>query len=110
MYTTMLALSYAFTPPSNEDSQRTFAAVVCFTLGAVLGWPFALAIAIPFVFEELFMFGTDTVPANEKIDWQLERGIRLLLCGAVAALISVSTKPCLFLALTERHADTYSRD
>ena len=110
MYTTMLALSYAFTPPSNQDSQRTLAAVVCFTLGAVLGWPFALAIAIPFVFEELFMFGTDKVPAKDKYDWQLNRGIRLLLCGAVAVLIPVSTKPCLRLAFTERHADTYNRN
>lgn len=108
MYTTMLALSYAFTPSSSEDDQRTFATVVYFTLGAVLGWPFALAIAIPFVFEELFVFGIDQVPAQDKIDWQLNRGIRLLVCGAVAALIPVSTKPCLRLNFTERCAGAYS--
>lgn len=88
MYTTMLALSHAFMLPSNKDGQRTLAAVMYFTLGAVLGWPFALAIAIPFVIEELFVFGADRVPAKEKLDWQLNRGIRLLLC-AVAAIISI---------------------
>ncbi|SRR6266436_3834727 len=108
MYTTTLALSHAFIPPSSSDSQRTLSAVVYFTLGAVLGWPFALAIAIPFVFEELFVFGTDQVPAKEKFDWQLNRVIRLLRCGVLAALIPVSTKPCLHLAFTERCADTYS--
>jgi alpha-1,2-mannosyltransferase len=91
MYTTMLALSHAFVPPSNQDSQRTLAAVLYFTVGAVLGWPFALALAIPFVFEELFVFGADQVSAKEKYEWQLNRGIRLILCGALAALIPVST-------------------
>jgi len=89
MYTTMLALSHAFIPPSNQDSQRTLAAVVYFALGAVLGWPFALAIAIPFVFEELFVFGADQVPAREKTHWQANRWKRLFLCGAVAGLIPI---------------------
>ncbi len=110
MYTTMLALSHAFIPPSNKDGQRTLAAVVYFTLGAVLGWPFALAIAIPFVAEELFVFGADQVAAKEKLGWQLSRWIRLLLCGAVAATIPVSMMPLLRLAFTERCADTYSRN
>jgi alpha-1,2-mannosyltransferase len=91
MYTTMLALSHAFVPPSNQDSQRTLSAVLYFTVGAVLGWPFALAIAIPFVLEELFVHGADRVPANEKFDWRFNRGIRILLCGAVASLVPVST-------------------
>jgi hypothetical protein len=110
MYTTMLALSHAFVPPSNQDSQRTLAAVIYFTLGAVLGWPFALAVAIPFVFEELFVFGDDRVPANNKFGWQLNRGMRILLCGAVAALILVSTPPFMYLSLAEMCADTYSGD
>jgi hypothetical protein len=109
MYTTMLALSHAFTPPNSQDDQRTLAAVVYFTLGSVLGWPFALAIAIPFVFEELFVFGTDQVLAKDKSDWQLNRGIRLLFCGAVAALIPVSTKPCMRLAFTEKCVGAYCR-
>ncbi|KAI0274963.1 asparagine-linked glycosylation 9 protein isoform a [Gloeopeniophorella convolvens] len=89
MYTTTLALSYAFVPPSNQTSHRTLAAVVLFALGAVLGWPFALALAIPFVFEELFVFGADRVPAKDRFGWQLNRATRLLLCGAVAALVPV---------------------
>ncbi|KAI9512479.1 asparagine-linked glycosylation 9 protein isoform a [Russula earlei] len=89
MYTTMLALSHAFIPPSNQDGQRTLAAVLYFAFGAVLGWPFALALAIPFVLEELFVFGADQVAAKDKFDWQFNRWIRLLLCGAGAAFIPV---------------------
>ena len=110
MYTTMLALSHAFIPPSNKDSQRTLATVTYFTIGAVLGWPFALAIAIPFVVEELFVFGADQVVAKEKWDWQLNRGIRLLLCGAIAAIIPVSIMPCLRLTFTEMCVDTCNRN
>ena len=100
MYTTMLALSHAFIPPSNQDGQRTLSAVIYFILGAVLGWPFALAIAIPFVLEEFFVFGADRVTPDDKFNWQLNRGIRMLLCGAVAALILVSTPT--FLCLSPR--------
>lgn len=106
----MLALSHAFVPPSNQDGQRTLAAVVYFTLGAVVGWPFALAIAVPFVFEELFVFGADKVPANEKSDWQVNRGKRLILCGAMAALITVSRPSFLCVVLAERCADTCNSD
>ena len=80
MYTTMFALSHAFIPPSNKDGHRTLTTVLLFTVGAVLGWPFALAIAVPFVFEELFVFGADTVPEKDRSGWQLNRAIRLLLC------------------------------
>jgi alpha-1,2-mannosyltransferase len=110
MYTTMLALSHAFIPPSNQDSRRTLAAVLYFTLGAAVGWPFALAVAIPFVFEELFVFGADKVPANEKSEWQLNRGKQLIVCGAVAALITVSTPSFPYVVLAERWADTYDSD
>jgi alpha-1,2-mannosyltransferase len=106
----MLALSHAFVPPSNQDSQRTLSAVVYFAVGAVLGWPFALALAIPFVFEELFVFGADQVPAKDKSEWQSNRWIRLFLCGAVAALIPVSTCLAMCLAFTERYAAAYNRD
>ena len=103
MYTTTLALSHAFIPPSNKDSQRTLTAVVIFTVGAVLGWPFALALAVPFVFEELFVFGDDKVSVENKFDWQLNRGIRLLLCGAVAALILVRIQFFCFLLSLKVH-------
>ena len=110
MYTTMLALSHAFVPPSNQDGHRTLTAVLYFTLGAVVGWPFALAVAIPFVFEELFVFGADKVPANEKSDWQLNRGKRLILCGAVATFITVSTPSFLCVVLAKRCADACNSD
>ena len=68
MYTTTLALSYAFYPsrsgskhfPSSTSlsytpTHRTTIATFVFALGALLGWPFSLVLALPFVVEEVFV-------------------------------------------------------
>lgn len=66
-YTTTLALSYAFEPAVSPDfpastrspasrSNRTLKATLAFALGALLAWPFALVLSLPFVFEELFFY------------------------------------------------------
>ncbi|KAI0319029.1 asparagine-linked glycosylation 9 protein isoform a [Amylostereum chailletii] len=89
MYATTLACSYAFIPPASRLGQRTLAATVLFATGAIVGWPFALAIATPFVFEELFQFGGDRVPANEKQRWMTSRWTRLFAAGATASLVTI---------------------
>ncbi|KAG5342034.1 hypothetical protein C0989_005714 [Termitomyces sp. Mn162] len=61
MYMSMFAFSFALDRPSYGNSRRTLLATVSFATGAVVGWPFALALAIPFVLEELFLFGADRV-------------------------------------------------
>ncbi|KAG7452101.1 uncharacterized protein BT62DRAFT_915842 [Guyanagaster necrorhizus] len=55
-----------------------------FATGAIVGWPFALALAIPFVFEELFVFGADTVPSASYGSWISTRWKRLF--GAVSPM------------------------
>ena len=52
-----------------------------------MGWPFALALAIPFVFEELFVYGADIVMPHTRIPWMVGRIRRLLLVGLTSALI-----------------------
>ena len=89
MYATTLACSYAFVPPASALNQRTLAATMLFATGAIVGWPFALALAIPFVFEELFQFGGDRVPSSAKAGWMTRRWSRLFAAGATASLIAV---------------------
>ena len=57
---------------------------------AYLGWPFALALALPFVFEELFIYGADLVAPEVKLSWMFRRWTRLFMAGLAALLIFVS--------------------
>ena len=58
MYFVMLGWSFAMEPVSNL-SARTRNAVVCFATSAVVGWPFSILLAVPFVLEELLLTGKD---------------------------------------------------
>lgn len=89
MYTSTLAFSYAFTPSSSQNSHRTLATTLIFASGGIVGWPFALALALPFVFEELFVYGTDLVAPETKISWMVQRWTRLFIAGLAALLIFV---------------------
>ena len=73
MYTSILAFSYAYTPNSSQNNHRTLAATHVFVSGGIVGWPFALALALPFVFEELFIYGADLVTPEAKIFWMVQR-------------------------------------
>jgi alpha-1,2-mannosyltransferase len=89
MYTTSLALSYAFVPTSSKDAHRTLAATLLFAVGGIVGWPFALALAIPFIFEELFVYGADIVTPEARASWFTNRVTRLIGSGVVALLIFI---------------------
>ena len=89
MYTSTLAFSYAFEPSNSQNKLRTLATTLIFALGGIVGWPFALALALPFVFEELFIHGTDSVTPETKISWMVQRWTRLFMAGLAALLIFV---------------------
>jgi alpha-1,2-mannosyltransferase len=61
-----------------------------FATGAIVGWPFALALSLPFVFEELFVFSGDKVEPASRVKWTIARWQRLILAGLVSALLFVS--------------------
>ncbi len=86
-----LAFSFAMKLPSRLDNQRTYLAVACFAIGGILGWPFALAIAIPFVIEEIFVFGKDKIKADARATWMVGRLVRLVQGGLLASLIAVGS-------------------
>ncbi|KAF7307149.1 Glycosyltransferase family 22 protein [Mycena indigotica] len=89
MYTTTFAFSYALAPASAQNNHRTLAATVLFATGAIVGWPFALALAIPFVFEELLVFGADRVAPELYFSWMVRRWKRLFSAGLTASLVFI---------------------
>ncbi|PFH52224.1 glycosyltransferase family 22 protein [Amanita thiersii Skay4041] len=89
MYAVTLAFAYAFSPSSLADNRRTLAATALFATAGVVGWPFAVAIASPFVFEELFVLSADRVLPDQRIAWFVSRWKRLLIACLVSALIFV---------------------
>lgn len=89
MYFVTLASAFNMEPPSSRNNQRTLLVTTFFATAAIVGWPFALALSIPFVMEELFFYGGDIVPAADKSKWMVNRWLRLARSVAIAALIFV---------------------
>lgn len=56
MHFVMLASSFAMEPVSTDPTPAIKAAV-CFAVAAVVGWPFSILLAVPFVVEQLFFNG-----------------------------------------------------
>jgi alpha-1,2-mannosyltransferase len=90
MYFVTLASAYAMEPASSVNPLRTLRVTLLFAVAGIVGWPFAVALAIPFVFEELLIFSGDIVPTHDKKKWMMNRWVRLWQSCAVAGLIFVS--------------------
>ncbi|KAG2226371.1 hypothetical protein INT45_000539 [Circinella minor] len=86
MWMTFLAFSYALRPPNQISSRRTFRNVLCLGLGALLGWPFSAVVGIPFVVDEIMVYGHDgamdrqgrVVQVIRPANWRVQRTIRLV--------------------------------
>lgn len=101
MYTSTLALAFAFYPSrstplfasnsslAHPPSHRALATTAIFALGALLGWPFALVLALPFVFEELFLRSGQLVSAKRLTSFRASRIAGWLKCVAISALVAV---------------------
>ncbi|KAL4246967.1 Mannosyltransferase [Abortiporus biennis] len=89
MYANTLAFTFALEPTNSQNMRRTMFTTLSFALGAIVGWPFALAVAIPFVFEELFLSGKDVVTKETVASWRASRWLRMFICAATAALLFV---------------------
>ncbi|CAO1624326.1 unnamed protein product [Parajaminaea phylloscopi] len=99
-YSTTLAMSFALEPARTTSmpasalmwaatSNRTLKAVAAFALGGLLGWPFALVLALPFVLEELCVPSGDSVPAAKIGTLVRHRVSGLVRAGLISALIAV---------------------
>ncbi|PCH34041.1 glycosyltransferase family 22 protein [Wolfiporia cocos MD-104 SS10] len=89
MYANALAFSFVIEPTTSRNLRRTLFATLAFATGAIVGWPFSIAVAIPFVFEELFMYSNDKVNPENKTSWMVERWTRMIMCAAIAALLFI---------------------
>ncbi|KAE8216566.1 hypothetical protein CF327_g213 [Tilletia walkeri] len=106
MYTTTLALAYAFYPsrlaspnpipaPSNLTlSQtpflRTLIATATFALGALLGWPFAIVLSLPFVLEEILLPSGNSVPGSfSRYSSFVSARLRRFILGALLSGITI---------------------
>lgn len=84
-------------------------ATISFALAAILGWPFAALLALPFVVEELFVKSGDEVVGDEIVfNWRVERVARLIKAVVCAAALAVSLVPV--RADWHSHCVTDSRD
>ncbi|KAH7886077.1 glycosyltransferase family 22 protein [Phlebopus sp. FC_14] len=87
MYTTTLAFAFGLEPSSMKNTKKPLWTTLLFATGAIVGWPFALALSLPFVLEELFILGGDRVQGPTRRSWLATRWKRLICAGLVAALI-----------------------
>lgn len=108
MWTTFLAYSFILRQPSQVSSKRTYRAVTCLGLGAMLGWPFSAIVGLPFMAEELLVYGRDVgmdaqgnmVQLLKPKTWQIQRATRLaravVTCGAAIAVSRIHPfLPCI---------------
>lgn len=79
MHFIMLGWSYAIEPATAANKERTIKAAMAFAVAVVLGWPFTVILALPFVLEELLLSGRD-------FSLSIPKRIVTLAQGAVPAL------------------------
>jgi hypothetical protein len=91
MYTTLLANSYWFHPATSTatGTSRAYKATLLFAVGAIVGWPFSAALAIPFVLEQLFTTGGEIAVGQDKQNLMAKRWDTMLRAIALGASISV---------------------
>ncbi|WRT69234.1 uncharacterized protein IL334_006218 [Kwoniella shivajii] len=91
MYTTLLASSFWFHPATSTSTgrKRAYFATFAFAVGAIVGWPFSAALAIPFVIEHLFLTGGEVILPAQKGAWMAKRWETLAKAIAVGASIAI---------------------
>ncbi|KAJ1024117.1 hypothetical protein NDA16_002956 [Ustilago loliicola] len=76
--------------------ERLLVATLSFAAGAVLGWPFAIILAAPFVVEQLFFRGDDIIANNKYSNWVMSRwstaiGAAVLSAFLVLPVLAIDT-------------------
>ncbi|GFZ47156.1 hypothetical protein JCM24511_04899 [Saitozyma sp. JCM 24511] len=91
MYTTMLAASYWLHPATSTPTgiTRAYRATFFVALGAIVGWPFAAALGVPFVVEQLFLTGGDVAVGQDKQALMVKRWATMGKAVALGACIAI---------------------
>jgi alpha-1,2-mannosyltransferase len=72
MYTTMLGMA-AFM--NWRGGLKTSQGIFWFAVGGIVGWPFAMALSAPFLFEEVIFATLSSKDAMIDVVWRLLRGV-----------------------------------
>ncbi|KAI6245041.1 Alpha-1,2-mannosyltransferase alg9 [Erysiphe necator] len=74
MYTTILGIS-AFMDLKKNQSERIFYGILWFSIGGIIGWPFSLALSVPFLLEEIILSCKKGMNAFMVLIWQSKQAI-----------------------------------
>lgn len=88
MHFAMLGAGFAM-EPVGVDRLRTVKATTCFAVAAIVGWPFSILLALPFVLEDLMLAGQQTSFSP------IVRFGRLVQGGLIGLALLVRTSPLL---------------
>lgn len=104
MHATTLAFSASLYParlPSTDSSvlsdpsqrpfrsERLIVATLSFAAGAILGWPFAIILALPFVLEQLFLRGDDVIANGKYSHWTVARWSTAIGAAVLSAILAL---------------------
>lgn len=92
MYATALAASEWFHPATSTriGANRAFRATLFTAIGAIVGWPFAAALGLPFVVEYALLAAGETVLPKDRLAWGSKRLTTLVGAIVVSAAVAVS--------------------
>ncbi|SNX87780.1 related to ALG9 - mannosyltransferase [Melanopsichium pennsylvanicum] len=104
LHATTLAFSSSLYParlPSTDSSvlsstsqrpfrpERLIVATLSFAAGALLGWPFAILLALPFVLEQLFFRADDIVAKGKSSHWTVARWSTAISAAVLSAFFAL---------------------
>ncbi|SPO30486.1 related to ALG9 - mannosyltransferase [Ustilago trichophora] len=104
MHATTLAFSASLYParlPSTDSSvlsdpsqrpfrsERLIVATLSFAAGAILGWPFAIILALPFVLEQLFLRGDDVIANGKYSHWTVARWSTAIGAAVLSVILTL---------------------
>ncbi|EST07380.1 GPI mannosyltransferase [Kalmanozyma brasiliensis GHG001] len=104
MHATTLAFSACLYParlPSSDPSvlsnpsqrpfrsERLLLATLSFAAGAIIGWPFAIILALPYVLEQLFLRADDIVANGKASNWTVSRWSTAIGAAVLAAGLAI---------------------
>ena len=92
MHFAMLGAGFAM-EPVGADRLRSIKATTCFAVASIVGWPFSILLAVPFVLEDVLLAGQQTSFSP------IVRFGRLLQGGLVGlALLVCASQPFAFVS------------
>ncbi|KAI0696466.1 Alg9-like mannosyltransferase family-domain-containing protein [Cytidiella melzeri] len=112
MYFNCTGFAYFIEPTTSTNMRRTLFATMAFATGALIGWPFSIAVALPFVFfEELFFityFRPITAPTSMAPNLLSFYVNNLLLNTNVALPFAVLSLPALLITHRPERSSPYT--